>query len=403
MVLGGAAALARRGIGHAAHEAKRRMLVTLEIPSKDKSYLWFLQWMAEHVPRSHHLAVETQFVKPEGGRAKASFDLVPGLGKHFIKYGPCWIQVERTRSGKIVDLTTGTPWETVTMTTLSRDRAIFTEILEEAREMALRNEQGKTVIYTAWSTEWRPFGNPRTRRELDSVVLDDGVKESIVADIHDFIASKQWYADRGIPYRRGYLFHGPPGSGKTSFIYALAGETEYNICVLNLAERGLTDDKLNYLMSNLPERCFLLLEDIDAVFIGRDKSDEPGYRSNVTFSGLLNALDGVMSAEERIVFMTTNHLERLDSALIRPGRVDRLCLLDNATPSQMMHMFLRFYEGQHDLAQEFSKKIEEAKVPISTAMLQGLFVYNKQDPQAAVAMADTLIHQVRASLDENKP
>lgn len=78
----------------------------------------------------------------------------------------------------------------------------------------------------------------------------------------------------GIPYRRGYLLYGPPGSGKTSFIQALAGELEYNICILNLSERGLTNDRLNHLLTNLPERSIMLLEDIDAAFAKRDKSQE---------------------------------------------------------------------------------------------------------------------------------
>lgn len=81
----------------------------------------------------------------------------------------------------------------------------------------------------------------------------------------------------GIPYRRGYLLHGPPGSGKSSFIQALAGSLEYNICVLNLSERGLTDDKLNHLLANAPERTIILLEDIDAAFSGRRQTGEAGF------------------------------------------------------------------------------------------------------------------------------
>ena len=81
----------------------------------------------------------------------------------------------------------------------------------------------------------------------------------------------------GIPYRRGYLLHGPPGSGKTSFIQALAGALSYDICVLNLSERGLADDKLFHLLSNVPERSFVLIEDIDAAFNKRVQTSEDGY------------------------------------------------------------------------------------------------------------------------------
>ena len=189
----------------------------------------------------------------------------------------------------------GTPWETVTFTTLSRDRSLFPSLLSEARDLAMREQEGKLVLHTAWGTEWRPFGLPRRKRPLGSVVLADGVSDRIERDVRAFLQRRQWYADRGektiffpaanlavskptlgIPYRRGYLLHGPPGSGKTSFIQALAGSLSYDICLLNLSERGLGDDKLNHLLSNAVERSFVLIEDIDAAFNKRVQTSEDG-------------------------------------------------------------------------------------------------------------------------------
>lgn len=149
---------------------------------------------------------------------------------------------------------------------------------------------------------------------------------------------------RGIPYRRGYLLHGPPGCGKSSFIAALASHLNYSICALSMSERTMTDDRLDRLLNTAPmqvcaylcmfvECCDLhlttrlqsivLLEDIDAAFVTREdpahlKAAYEGL-SRVTFSGLLNAIDGVSSAEARLLVMTTNYPERLDPALIRPG------------------------------------------------------------------------------------
>ena len=95
---------------------------------------------------------------------------------------------------------------------------------------------------------------------------------------------------------------------------ALAGELDYSICVLNLSDRGLSDDRLNHLLSVAPQRSIVLLEDVDAAFVSREESAKvkAAYEglSRVTFSGLLNTLDGVASTEGRIVFMTTNYLER---------------------------------------------------------------------------------------------
>ncbi|KAI8067659.1 BCS1 N terminal-domain-containing protein [Gilbertella persicaria] len=387
--VGAGLSLLRKGTTLGASALRRRLLVTLEIPSKDKSYLWFLQWMSQNAPKRHvqHLAVETSYKQHDNGSVTTKFGLVPGPGTHFFKYRNIWMQVQRQRDGKMMDLTTGSPWETITITTLSRDRGIFKTLLHEAQEMALKKQEGKTVLYTSYGPEWRPFGMPRRRRMLDSVILDKGIKDRIVKDVKAFISNGKWYNERGIPYRRGYLLYGPPGSGKSSFIQALAGELEYNICILNLSERGLTDDRLNHLLSNVPERSIMLLEDIDAAFTKRAQSDNQGYQSMITFSGLLNALDGVASAEERIVFLTTNHVESLDPALIRPGRVDLKEYLGNATEYQIRKMFLRFYDDKQ-LAEAFIKKTHGKN--ISTASLQGHFVYYKDRPHEAVEQADSL-------------
>lgn len=188
----------------------------------------------------------------------------------------------------------GIPWETVTLTTLSRDRTVFPQLLSEARDMAMRGHEGKLVIHTPWGIEWKPFGLPRRKRPLRSVVLEEGIGDKIQEDIKAFLSRRQWYADRGvscfvlfsgdpsyrccigIPYRRGYLLYGPPGSGKSSFIQALAGSLNYDICLLNLSERGLADDKLIHLLSNAPERSIVLIEDIDAAFNKRVQTSEDG-------------------------------------------------------------------------------------------------------------------------------
>lgn len=97
----------------------------------------------------------------------------------------------------MLDLNSGTPWETVTLTTLSRDRVLFPSLLSEARQLAQAAHVGRTVIYTAWGADWKPFGRPRMRRLLESVVLDKGVKERIVEDVKGFMKRGQWYFDRG--------------------------------------------------------------------------------------------------------------------------------------------------------------------------------------------------------------
>jgi hypothetical protein len=94
----------------------------------------------------------------------------------------------------------GSPWESVTLTTLSRDRQIFGDLLNEARQLAIDLQEGKTVVYTCWGLEWRPFGQPRRKRPLNSVILDVNVKERIVSDVKDFLSASNYYYERGCSY-----------------------------------------------------------------------------------------------------------------------------------------------------------------------------------------------------------
>ena len=202
---------------------RRHCMMTLEVPSKDKSYHWLLQWITTHGTRTQHLSVETTFSQNETGKISTQFDFIPSPGSHFFSYKNTWIRVERSREKQMVDLTTGTPWETVTLTAFGRNRALFFGILDEARKMALSKQEGKTVMYSAMGSEWRQFGYPRKKRPISSVILDRNISEKILDDVIEFTTNPSWYMDRGIPYRRGYLLHGPPGCGKSSFITALAG------------------------------------------------------------------------------------------------------------------------------------------------------------------------------------
>ncbi|KAK5046350.1 hypothetical protein LTR84_008494 [Exophiala bonariae] len=429
--LGALATFGQRGLRQGAGLLRRRLLVDVEISVRDDSYPWFLYWMTLHergrllagrgqqlaqkqpgrfesllqrlTPGMRHLAIETEKKELPNGAIHTNFVLIPGPGRHVIRYRNAWIWVNRQRESKQFSMD-GKPWETITLTTLYSQRHVFESLFKEAHDIATQSVEGKTVIYTAWGTKWDKFGNPRSKRPLDSVILDKGVKERIVNDVQDFFSSSKWYYERGIPYRRGYLLYGPPGTGKSSFIQALAGHLNYDIAMLNLSERGLTDDRLNHLLTVIPQRTLVLLEDVDAAFSNRRQVETDGYQgANVTFSGLLNALDGVGSAEERVIFLTTNHVERLDEALVRPGRVDMTVRLAEATVYQIEQLWERFYgeiDTDHTLKRGFLSKLRELRVlePLtqtanaevsrtSMAALQGLFLFNKGNPQGAIDMA----------------
>ncbi|KAJ7405666.1 Mitochondrial chaperone BCS1 [Pitangus sulphuratus] len=363
-------AVARKGAQFGLVAFRRHYMITLEVPSKDKSYQWLLNWVSHHAKHTQHLSVETSYLQHESGRVSTKFDFVPSVGNHFIWYRRKWIRIERSRETQVIDLNTGTPWESVTFTALGTDREIFFNILQEARELALQQQEGKTLMYTAVGAEWRQFGFPRRRRPLSSVVLEKGVSERLVQDVKEFI--------------------------NNSKCTALAGELEYSICLLSLSDHSLSDDRLNHLLSVAPQQSIILLEDVDAAFISRDLAAEnpAAYQGmgRLTFSGLLNALDGVASTEARIVFMTTNYVDRLDPALVRPGRVDLKQYVGHCSRWQLSCMFQRFYPEQPPAAAErFAEQALAVSKQISAAQVQGHFMLYKMDPEGAISNISSIL------------
>ncbi|EUB60819.1 Mitochondrial chaperone BCS1 [Echinococcus granulosus] len=383
---------------------RRNLTLTMEIASHDSSYQWVMHWLSKRARctrdsrlqkgAGQHFSVETSVVRTEAGRIKAAFEFIPSTGVHYLFYQGRILRVERIRSQQTLQGASVAPFESVTLTTLGFDTQIFRDILEEARCAAIAKDKGWTVIYKAFGSEWRQFGYPRPRRPLNSVVLGEGVAESITADIKEFISSPDWYSARGIPYRRGYLLYGPPGCGKSSFITALAGHLEYNICVLNLSDLGMSADRLDHLLTHAPLQSIILLEDIDAALPSREEPINLAQRygrayegmQGLTMSGLLNALDGVASTDGRILFMTTNYVDRLDPALVRPGRVDFKAEIGLCTEDQLSRMFSRFYPEkevvEESLAVSFAAALGGGLV--SAAQVQGFLLVHKSSPQSAM-------------------
>lgn len=200
---------------------------------------------------------------------------------------------------------------------------------------------------------------------------------------------------------------GPPGTGKSSFSLSIAGELDLDIYVISIP--SVNDQTLKDLFDGLPDRCVVLLEDIDAAGATRSRdlrsedSDSEGdtgpRKKAVTLSGLLNTLDGVASQEDRILIMTTNHVGKLDEALIRPGRVDfkvEFRLADRETAEQLFYFVLGHQEqGSLEGDQEWDSdlQIEEqaaefaAKVPdlkFSSAEIVSYLVRYRDYPAAAI-------------------
>ncbi|RVD80949.1 uncharacterized protein DFL_008832 [Arthrobotrys flagrans] len=234
------------------------------------------------------------------------------------------------------------------------------EFLQESKSVYLTQECSKTRIFRPKEITWNPrwyCAATRATRPISTISLDESTKKALLRDVNEFLNPKapRWYANRGIPYRRGYLLHGPPGTGKTSLSFALGGLFGLPIYCLSLVDKGMTEDRLLACFGALPSRCIVLLEDIDTVDISRRRDGSAGgdksrgeHQTQMTLSGLLNAIDGVASHEGRILIMTTNHPEVLDPALVRKGRIDLEVPFGLATKEQIVNLFTIMYSHDYD-------------------------------------------------------
>lgn len=412
VVLGGTVETARRVSSSAWSHFVNSFFLTAHFSEEDYPYDWLMFWLARRPEwqRSREFEATTRTTTPGSSSRLSSTlrdsdgqdfsfgdedldgaialddEMTPGKEQTRVMFQPTFdtthtiywrghlLRVKRTRKAE-PDCT-----EMLSVSVVARSNTILKQLVLQAKKEYEAESVHRIQIYFADSHgSWR-WSDSRHKRPMSSIVLNPGVKEMLLGDTRDFLCSEKWYADRGIPFRRGYLLHGVPGSGKSSLIHALAGELMLDIYVVSLSSSWMNDSVLQTLMGRVPARCVVLLEDLDAAFTrsttrdlmengdgkdGKDGKEKEGDKdgngkkkkskdqlsdvNTLSLSGLLNALDGVAAAEGRLLFATTNHLERLDPALSRPGRMDVWIEFKNASRWQAEALFRNFFPSIEDL------------------------------------------------------
>lgn len=421
MLAGGLMALLRRVPERIYHVLKRLAVVNVDIVNQSAAYDWLVDWLS-HQPYSHRARSLTvvsgaslyqyqNLKRVEGEESEAvrsipRLVLSPGIGFHFFFLGRRPIWINRKREQAPVE-TFSRFYEDITLSTFvwGGGRKALLRLVNEAADAAHVDDDRIRLRVPVWDN-WTTASNI-IPRSLDSVILPEGAVESICADIHRFRQSRAWYNRMGIPYRRGYLLHGAPGNGKTSLIVGLASEFQMDVYILNLGAY-MNDQKLMNLVMAVPENCLLVIEDIDAAFHERKNTNDS---ERLTFSGLLNAVDGVTTSNGRILIATTNHRDRLDPALVRPGRIDYQLEIGNATALQVQRMYNRFFDvPQHPLEIHSVESAERGRkfansVPngsVSMADVQNYLLKRIGDSRAVVNEVSKLIRPINGKADVRK-
>ncbi|KAI0125191.1 P-loop containing nucleoside triphosphate hydrolase protein [Xylariales sp. AK1849] len=285
------------------------------------------------------------------------------------------------------------------------DRSIepIKRFLDSCRQFAFEQNRSCVTIYASKFFSGWDSAILRPHRPLETVHFDQSIRDDLIADIEKYLRpeTRAFYTERGVPYRRGYLLHGPPGTGKTSLTFALAGHFKLNLWIVNLPSLG-GDDALEYLFMDIPQKCIVLIEDIDAVGLKREKQPKPESgkhrQQQCTLSGLLNVLDGISAQQGRVLLMTTNIANNLDDALVRPGRVDKKIYLGNLSQESARLLFLGMYHPRsrnknpasielQKLAVEFSAQLPAEEI-FSPAQVQGHLLDYPSAPETAKAQIE---------------
>ncbi len=315
-----------------------------------------------------------------------SFFITKFEGKYiWIKYplnmiGWCNIgkESESEKDKRIIQL--------ITLTNKSTEDFFRRFITTISQKYKFVNIDSTTIIVNTWIADKCKFEDSIVhKRDLDSVFIQRNAKDSLLKEVKKFRESEKFYHDRGISYQRGFLLHGPPGTGKSSFVKAVASKfnlTVYLVDLNEISENGLVSIFKRAINTNP----LILFEDIDKTGILDDvnndskcelKSQESkeAPKKKLSYAGFINALSGISNLNGAFFFITTNNYDKLPKSLTRPGRVDVILEITYADHEQIVMMTQSFYpDGNNHLIKNFADMLLEKCNKVTCAMLQSHFL-----------------------------
>jgi len=338
----------------------RNFTINLTFTNSETTFEWIRLWFTTHAyNKSCTNLLYIRGADSEDGERKGV--LVPSYGRHYFWHEYRLVILDYTYAERHTGYGLQ---EMINMRIFSTNRKLIDNLVENARKYYVSGQTDSTKIFTL---RYDDFSLLTTRKiRPNGPILPENKFEEVVADIERFYDSEQVYLDRGINYKRGVLLYGAAGNGKGSTILAVAQKLKKDIVLVNLAG-AISDNQLTHAFSNLPPNCIVAFEEIDT-FAGaqeREGKDDDGNPVKLTLGCVLNLLDGLITRHGMVVFATTNHIEKLDKALIRPGRMDLKVEFKNATKDQAARLFQRFHPDS-DRAAEFAAKVSDFQYSMAT-------------------------------------
>ena len=257
-----------------------------------------------------------------------------GYGSHWGFYNRTPVRVTR----EMEDTNNNQFKETLTLKFFAINSKKLKELGTQISDLLQTKSSDTRLKVRINSADYWSNGLKIPKRDLSSVFINDDKDKIILDHIQNFSKSRDEYLRKGIPWHTGVLLSGPPGSGKTSLIHALASESNRDIAFLNLSSVESDHDLMSLMTSNQPidwQKMLLVIEDID---VSRAATDRENESETITLSSLLNMLDGLTTPDGIVTIATTNRLDKLDPALIRSGRFDLSISLDKLSWKKFIEM-----------------------------------------------------------------
>ena len=336
----------RGRLGKILQAITRSLTVTIEVDSDNEMFAWTLRWLDDridqHKSRRKTAIIDRRERRPGeaavAGEAEARLRFVPAPGLHLLWLGGVAVLLDRERDdGQAKE---GSPLRRETLR-FRTARWWRSELEAGLREASTPSRAEKPLLVSDTYGGFDHVPHPAVKR-FDHLTLPEGVEDAVRQHLGAFLGGAEEHARIGRPWRTGILLHGPPGNGKTSLIQAMAHEFGLGIAVLtNRTVTELKGGAMAEIFTQLPPGYVLVLEDVDTLGASREEGAEAADR--VTLGTLLNGLDGIYTPDGLVTVLTTNHPQRLDPALIRPGRVDLRVELPPPTPAMAAAMAGRWF------------------------------------------------------------